>query len=127
RVIAAELPLGTHRDAIEKWITARGYDQRFSKDMMQNSRRIASCVHARVPKAYFWYGKGEIELYFWLDDKGRLVESLIRWIGPPSLGADEEMGHRTVPCCLRCLVPKLCLGTPGREALLRVTIPSYYK
>src|SRR5881398_2527751 len=83
--IAAELPLGTHRDVVRKWIAARGYSQYFSKDMMQNSRGIVSCIGAEVPKGYFWYGKGEIKLQFFFDDNGRLVESPVRWMGPHSL------------------------------------------
>ncbi|MBI1918784.1 MAG: hypothetical protein HYS12_29170 [Planctomycetes bacterium] len=77
--VATQLPLGTHRDAVKKWISARGYDQRFSKAEMQNSRGIVSCIEARVPKTYFWYGKGGIEIWFSFDDKHKLVSVLVRW------------------------------------------------
>jgi hypothetical protein len=78
--IAADLPPGTHRDAVEKWISARGYQPLPAVDI-HNPRLIVG-MSGFVPKSYFWYGKGDIYLWFEFDDNGRLVKSDVQWFQP---------------------------------------------
>jgi len=74
--IAAELPRGTHRDAVEKWLIARGHQPQVAENS-KNPRRITG-LSVRVPKSN-WLSKGEIYLWFEFDDNGRLIKSSVDW------------------------------------------------
>src|SRR4051812_4901845 len=71
------LPLGTHRDSVDKWLSARGYQHGMAEEMQNPGRIVGIC--ALVPKSYFWYGTGEIRFWFEFDDNGRLVKSSVHW------------------------------------------------
>ncbi len=76
REIAADLPLGTHRDTVEKWILARGFQPQMAEHI-QNPGRVTG-MSARVPKSN-WLVEGEIYLRFTFDDNGRLIKSSVSW------------------------------------------------
>src|SRR5262249_40528400 len=77
REIAADLPHGTHRHLVKKWLSARGYQPHVALDY-PGMRRVIG-IGAFVPKCYFWYGKGDIRLWFEFDDNGKLLKSSVRW------------------------------------------------
>ena len=72
--IASDLPRGTPRETVEKWLSARGYQPRLVENVAGDV-----AVQARVYKNYFWYGDGYLILGFELDGTNLLLRSRVTW------------------------------------------------
>ena len=78
--ITTDLPVGTHRDSVEKWLSTGGWERGWGASTLgvQRNGRVTA-IGAFVHRWYFWYGSGDLLLWFEFDDNGRLSQFSVIW------------------------------------------------
>jgi hypothetical protein len=75
REIDSALLLGSSRAEVEHWLASRGF--RPQPSLTSDGRFCGLSVN--VDKEYFWYGNGQLTIWFHFDEKGMLIKYGTNW------------------------------------------------
>ena len=74
RQIEIDLPFGTSREKVEKWLKDRP-----SFDIHSDAANNPRLLRGITGRGYFWYWSGDLSTFFFFDEQDRLVEHHIEF------------------------------------------------
>jgi hypothetical protein len=74
RQIETDLPLGTSRVEVEKWLTNRP-----DFDIFSDAANHPQLLRGTAGRGYFWYWSGDLTIFFSFDGQDRLVNHHIEF------------------------------------------------